>query len=117
MPLQDTDPTPSFGGFGLRQPHDRTGGQGLVFPGLKGKPLSNRTIQLLLQRLEIPCVPHGFRSSIRDWTIEQTDADWTLGETVLAHRLGTSVESAYARTGMLELRRELMQQWSDFVMG
>ena len=104
-------------GRGIEQAYNRTGGQGLVFPGLKGKQLSNRTIQLLLQRLEIPCVPHGFRSSIRDWTIEQTDADWTLGETVLAHRLGSSVESAYARTGMLEQRRELMQAWSDFVMG
>ena len=101
----------------LKQAWERTGGQGLVFPGLKGKALSNRTIQLLLQRLEIPCVPHGFRSSIRDWTIEQTDADWTLGETVLAHRLGSSVESAYARTNMLEQRRELMQQWSDFISG
>ena len=38
----------------LKQAWERTGGQGLVFPGLKGKPLSNRTIQLLLQRLEIP---------------------------------------------------------------
>ena len=101
----------------LKQAWERTGGQGLVFPGLKGKALSNRTIQLLLQRLEIPCVPHGFRSSIRDWTIEQTDADWTLGETVLAHRLGSSVESAYARTNMLEQRRALMQQWSDFISG
>ena len=93
----------------LNEAWERAGGQGLVFPGLKGKALSNRTIQLLLQRLEIPCVPHGFRASIRDWTIEQTDADWTLGETVLAHRLGSSVESAYARTNMLEQRRELMQ--------
>ena len=100
----------------LKQAWERTAGQGLVFPGLKGKPLSNRTIQLLLQRLEIPCVPHGFRASIRDWTIEQTDSDWTLGETVFAHRLRSSVESAYARTNMLEQRRELMQAWSNFVV-
>ena len=99
----------------LNEAWRRTGGQGLVFPGQKGKQISNRTIQLLLQRLEIKSVPHGFRSSIRDWTIEQTNADWTLGETVLAHRLGSSVESAYARTNMLEQRRELMQQWSDFI--
>ena len=72
----------------LKQAWERTGGQGLVFPGLKGKPLSNRTIQLLLQRLEIPCVPHGFRSSIRDWTIEQTDADWTLGRDGVSASVG-----------------------------
>ena len=101
----------------LNEAWERTGGKGLAFPGQKVNALSNRTIQLLLQRLEIPCVPHGFRSSIRDWMIEQTDADWTLGETVLAHRLRSSVASAYARTNMLEQRRELMQVWADFISG
>ena len=58
-----------------------------------------------------------FRSSIRNWTIERTGADWTLGETVLAHRLRSSFESVYAQTDMLEQRRELMQQWADYLTG
>jgi integrase len=81
----------------------------------KGSPMSNMTFEMLLRRLSIPAVPHGFRSTFRDWTIEATGYDWVVGETALAHRLGNSVESAYARTDLFERRRGLMQEWADFV--
>ena len=100
----------------LRQAFERTNGKGLVFPGLKGKAISSRTIQLLLQRLEISCVPHGFRSSFRDWAVE-TGQDWTTAESALAHRLGTTVEAAYARTTLIEQRRALMEEWGNHVTG
>ena len=41
----------------------------------------------VLRRLQIPAVPHGFRSSFRDWVIEQTDTPWVIGEAALAHNL------------------------------
>ena len=89
---------------------------GLIFPTKRsGKPMSNMVFEMLLRRLEIPAVPHGLRSSFKDWTIEQTSTPWAVGEAALAHRLGDSVESAYARTTALEQRRELMQQWADFL--
>ena len=89
---------------------------GLVFPSKRsGQPLSNMAFTGLLRRLELPCVPHGFRASFRDWTIAETSTPWAVGEAALAHTLGNSVESAYARTDLFERRRELMQAWADFV--
>ena len=85
-----------------------------MFPSPRGKALSDSALSLLFRRLEIQSVPHGIRSSFRDWAVE-TGKDWTLAETALAHRLGTSVEMAYARTTLFEQRRVLMQQWADYL--
>lgn len=89
---------------------------GLVFPGgRRGGPLSNMTHIQVLRRLEIPAVPHGFRSSFRDWVIEQTETPWVVGEAALAHNLGNSTEMAYARTDLFDKRRELMEAWDRFL--
>lgn len=58
---------------------------------------------------------HGFRSSFRDWAAEQTDASHAVMELSLAHTVGTAVEQAYARSDLLARRRNLMQQWADFL--
>ena len=47
-----------------------SGGNGLVFPSVTGKPLSDSTISKLVRELDIQCVPHGMRSSFRDWAAE-----------------------------------------------
>ena len=47
-------------------------GDGLVFPNKKGKSMNNAAFALLLDKAKIPAVPHGFRSTFRDWVIEQT---------------------------------------------
>ncbi|MDE2939462.1 MAG: site-specific integrase [Chloroflexota bacterium] len=89
---------------------------GLVFPGgIRGGSLSNMTHIQVLRRLEIPAVPHGFRSSFRDWVMEQTDTPWVVGEAALAHNLGNSTEMAYARTDLFDKRRELMEAWDCFL--
>ena len=89
---------------------------GLVFPGgRRGGPLSNMTHIQVLRRLEIPAVPHGFRSSFRDWVIEQTDTPWVVGEAALAHNLGNSTEMAFARTDLFDKRRDLMEAWGCFL--
>ena len=59
----------------------------LVFPGLRGKPLSDMVFTAMLRRLEIPSVAHGFRSSFKDWCIECTGVSWAVGEAALAHNL------------------------------
>ncbi|MCY4365927.1 MAG: integrase arm-type DNA-binding domain-containing protein [Chloroflexi bacterium] len=89
----------------------------LVFPGSRnGGPLSDMTYTTLLRRLEIPAVAHGFRSSFRDWVMEQTDTPWAIGEAALAHNLGNSTETAYARSDLFNKRRSLMQGWANFVI-
>ena len=88
---------------------------GLVFPGRSGKPLSNMVYVTLLRRLGIPAVAHGFRSSFKDWCIECTDTPWVVGEAALAHNLGNSTETAYARSDLFERRRGLMAEWADFL--
>lgn len=94
------------------------GDKGLVFPTARtGKPLSNVTHLALLRRLDVAAVPHGFRSSFKDWCIEQTDAPWAVGEAALAHNLGNSTETAYARSDLFEKRRELMDAWAEFLCG
>ena len=89
---------------------------GLIFPSRSGKPLSDMTLSTSLRRLEIPAVPHGFRSSFKGWCKEASQfVDWrSLSETALAHSLGESTEQAYDRTDLLEPRRPLMEAWAEF---
>ena len=86
---------------------------GLVFPSRKGRPLSNMAFTMLLRRLDDgDAVPHGFRSTFKDWTMEQTTFSWAVAETALAHTLGSATESAYARSDLFDRRRELMETWA-----
>lgn len=70
------------------------GSSGLVFPGLRGRPLSDMVFTAMLRRLEIPAVAHGFRSSFKDWSTERAGVSWAVGEAALAHNLGNSTEQA-----------------------
>ena len=104
----------------VQQQYGQDPGQdkGLIFPGgRRGDPLSNMTHIQVLRRLEIPTVPHGFRSSYRDWVIEQTDTSWVVGEAAPAHNLGNFTEMAYARTDLFDKRRDLMEAWGRFLIG
>ena len=88
---------------------------GLVFPAASGNPLSNATYGMLLQRLGVDCVPHGFRSSFRDWASEQTDAPHAVMEAALAHTVPNAVEAAYARSDLFDRRRLLMDAWESYL--
>ena len=88
---------------------------GLVFPVASGNPLSNMTYGKLLQRLGVDCVPHGFRSSFRDWAAEQTDAPHAVMEAALAHTVSNAVEAAYARSDLFDRRRRLMDAWESYL--
>ena len=93
-------------------------GGGLIFPGAQsGKAASQMTFTALLRRLRIPAVPHGFRSSFRDWVIEQTSTPWAVAEAALAHNVGNSTEAAYMRSDLFEQRRTLMEAWAAFATG
>ena len=92
-------------------------GSGLVFPSRSGRPLSDMTHRKLLMTLGIDCVPHGFRSSFRDWAAEQTDAPHAVMEAALAHGVPNATEAAYFRSDLFERRRALMEQWGDYLKG
>lgn len=92
-------------------------GQGLVFPSTRsGRGASSMTFTALLQRLGIPAVPHGFRSSFRDWVIECTSTPWAVAEAALAHVVGNSTEAAYMRSDLFDQRRALMDRWAGYVV-
>jgi integrase len=61
-------------------------------------------------------VPHGLRSTFRDWAAEH-GIDRDLAEMALAHSVGSEVERAYRRSDMLERRRALMETWGQAVRG
>ena len=94
---------------------------GLVFPSpLKpGSPMSDMTLTKILRSTGLAerATVHGFRSSFKNWTLEQTDTPWAVSEAALAHILGNSTEQAYARSDLFERRQTLMQQWADYVTG
>ncbi len=88
----------------------------LVFPSpRRDTPLSSASLGRLLTALDIDAVPHGFRSSFRDWAAERTDTPHAVMEAALAHTTRNAVEAAYARSDLFERRRELMRQWSDYL--
>ena len=88
---------------------------GLVFPGRRGTAIAHPTLSGLLLHLDIGAVPHGFRSSFRNWATEQTDAPHSVMEAAVAHKVANRVEAAYFRSDLLDKRRELMQQWADYL--
>ncbi len=97
----------------------RLGGEGsrLVFTRLNGRPLIEKRLRQLLQRHRIAAVPHGFRSSFRDWAAEETDHPREVVEAALAHVVQNKVEAAYRRTDLFERRRRLMDDWAAYLAG
>ena len=88
----------------------------LIFPGARGKPLIN-AISVLLKDRDVSAVPHGFRSSFRDWAAEQTVHRREVVEAALAHRVRDQTEAAYARSDLFDRRRQLMRDWANYVYG
>jgi integrase len=87
----------------------------LVFRAPRGGALSDMTLAAVLRRMKVPAVPHGFRSSFRDWVAERTTYPNELAEMALAHTIESKAEAAYRRGDMLDKRRRMMEDWSDFL--
>ena len=103
--------------FGLA-PFDQTrttGPADRVFQGHGNRPMRGSTAITALRSAGLDSTTHGFRSSFRDWAAEQSGASHSAIELSLAHAVGGPVEAAYFRADMLENRRELMQQWADYI--
>jgi integrase len=93
-----------------------TNPEGMVFPGLRNKPLSDMTMAKALKLAGYgDFTVHGFRSSFRDWAAEMTGTPGDVVEAALAHTIANRVEAAYRRTNYLDKRRTLMDAWSDYI--
>lgn len=90
---------------------------GFLFPGTKKGVVSDMTLSMFMRRAKLDALPHGFRSSLRDWLAEATDAPHEVAETVLQHVAGNKVTRAYRRTDFIEQRRALMDRWASHVTG
>ena len=101
----------------LSQAHAIGDGREFVFPSMRGTPLSDMTLSKLVKELGIGAVPHGFRSSFRDWAAEQTGARHDVIEACLAHAVRNSTVAAYARSDLFERRRRLMDTWGEYLAG
>lgn len=90
---------------------------GLLFPGVRGGMLSDMTISKVMRDMSQDYVPHGFRSSFRDWAAEQQpDIPDPVAEAALAHVVPDKVIRAYKRTTFLAMRRQLLEAWGRFLM-
>ncbi|WP_343055836.1 tyrosine-type recombinase/integrase [Sagittula marina] len=103
-------------------------GNPLVFPAPRGGELSDMTLSATMKRLhkadveaggagfvdrvsKRPAVPHGLRSTFRDWVAERTTYPGDMAEVALAHKVGNAVEASYRRGDMVEKRRSMMADW------
>ena len=86
-----------------------------VFTSIRGRLIDGAAISRLVSELGIPAVPHGFRSSFRDWASERTDHPREVVEAALAHTVRNQTEAAYARSDLFERRRRLMDDWTRYL--
>jgi integrase len=114
----------------LTELHPRsTGPASLVFPStVRTKPLSDMALSMLVRGMNEgeagapptwhdargeAVVPHGFRSTFRDWCEEATSTPHAVCEAALAHTVADKVEAAYRRTDLFERRTALMANWAE----
>ncbi|MFT6063150.1 MAG: integrase [Paracoccaceae bacterium] len=105
-----------------------------VFAAPRGGALSDMSLSAVMRRMQKsevdagrigwldassgrPAVPHGLRSTFRDWTAERTDYPREMAEIALAHVVGSEVERSYRRGDMVEKRRAMMAAWGRFLRG
>jgi len=98
-------------------------GNPYLFPGARyGKPLSNMALLQLMRGMGYgvngtcgDAVPHGFRSSFRDWSGEVSSFPRDVAEMALAHVIENKVEAAYRRGDLFDKRRKMMQAWTNYL--
>lgn len=117
----------------LLQALPRLEGNPLVFPAARGGKLSDMTLSAAMKRMheadvasggtgfidresKRPAVPHGLRSTFRDWVAEYTNYPGDIAEVTLAHRISSAVEASYRRGDMIDKRRRMMGDWAGYLV-
>jgi len=79
--------------------------------------ISTGAMYELLKRMNVKgATVHGFRSTFRDWTADETNYDGEVANKSLAHKLKDETEAAYNRANLLEKRKKLMQDWANYCL-
>lgn len=92
-----------------------------LFPSVRGGALSDMALSQLMRgmrergQIQVQAVPHGFRSTFRDWGAEQTSYPDEIRKAASGHTVGDSVQQAYQRTDLLEKRRRMMDDWAGYL--
>ena len=98
----------------LARPHARNG---FLFSNNRQGVISDMTLSRMMERRGMEARPHGFRTSLRTWLAEATDAPHEVAEAMLAHTTDGGVVRAYRRTDWIEQRAMLAERWADHVTG
>lgn len=107
VPLSDT-------AIAILEALPRFDGVPFVFPSYKGGMLSNNGLLSVMKRMGLDAVPHGFRSTFKDWARNCTSYPDEVSELALAHVNSDSTRAAYARDELLPQRAMLMNDWATF---
>ncbi|MEZ5903376.1 MAG: tyrosine-type recombinase/integrase [Alphaproteobacteria bacterium] len=103
----------------LRDLHRMNGHRRYVFPSKTNprNPMSNNTILAALRRMGYSGIMtgHGFRSLAMTAIMEKLGYQFEIPDAQLAHSKGGSVRSAYDRTRYLDQRKQMMQDWADYI--
>ena len=79
--------------------------------------INDMTLSRHMERRGLEARPHGFRTSLRTWLAEATDAPHEVAEAMIAHMADSGVVRAYRRTDYLEQRAKLAERWANHVTG
>jgi len=104
----------------LRELHPLTGRGRFVFPSARGdrRPMSENAILAGMRRMGIgkdEMSGHGFRATARTILDEVLGFRADIIEHQLAHAVRDPNGRAYNRTAFLPERRQMMQQWADYL--
>ena len=89
-------------------------GSDYVFPAVRGGALSDMALSQVCRRMKVDAVPHGFRSTFKDWCRSSTRYADEVSELALAHVSSDATRAAYARDELLPKRKRLMGDWARF---
>lgn len=92
----------------------RLEGSPYVFASGRGGVVSDMTLSAVCRRMQVDAVPHGFRSSFKDWARNRSAYPDEVSELCLAHVSTDAVRAAYARDGLLPQRAQLLRDWAQF---
>ncbi len=95
----------------------RVAGTDYVFPAVRGGMFSDMAMTELMKGMKADAVPHGFRSTFRDWASEKTNYPRDVAEMALAHTIPDKVEAAYRRGDLFDKRTKMMADWAKFAGG
>ncbi len=100
----------------LDQAESIWGDSDLIFPSLRGKVLNDASLLKMLRDSGRDERVHGFRTSFRTWAAEKMpDTPPDVAELAQARTVGSAVERRYQRSSLLEMRRDLLEAWGQFV--